>query len=104
MARVAPEVPTYREIIAWASKIATLEVGDVFACGTNHQGLGPMQDGETGTIEIERIGRMTVKVEDPQKRRWPVGIDRGIGKAVRQMKLTGVMPKPSEVFQTRRIA
>ena len=93
-----------REIIAWASKIATLEVGDVFACGTNHQGLGPMQDGETGTIEIERIGRMTVKVEDPQKRRWPVGIDRGIGKAVRQMKLTGVMPKPSEVFQTKRIA
>jgi hypothetical protein len=55
-------------------------------------------------IEIERIGRMTVKVEDPQKRRWPVGIDRGIGKAVRQMKLTGVMPKPSEVFQTKRIA
>jgi hypothetical protein len=93
-----------REIIAWASKIATLEVGDVFACGTNHQGLGPMQDGETGTIEIERIGRMTVKVEDPQKRRWPVGIDGGIGKAVRQMKLTGVMPKPGEVFQTKRIA
>jgi Fumarylacetoacetate (FAA) hydrolase family len=92
-----------REIIAWASKIATLEVGDVFACGTNHQGLGPMQDGETGTIEIERIGRMTVKVEDRQKRRWPVGIDRGIGKAERQMKLTGVMPKPSEVFQTKRI-
>ena len=93
-----------REIIAWASKIATLEVGDVFACGTNHQGLGPMQDGETGTIEIERIGRMSVKVKDPEKRRWPVGIDRGIGKAVRQMKLTGVMPKPGEVFQTKRIA
>src|ERR1700681_3496117 len=69
-----------REIIAGASKIATLEVGDVFACGTNRQGLGPMQDGETGTIEIERIGRMTVKVEDPQKRRWPVGIDPGMGK------------------------
>ena len=49
-----------------------------------------MQDGETGAIEIERIGRMTVKVEDPQKCRWSVGIDRGIGKAVRQMKLTGV--------------
>jgi hypothetical protein len=63
-----------------------------------------MQDGETGMIEIERIGRMTVKVEDPQKRRWPVGIDRGISKAVRQMKLTGVMPKPAEVFQTKRIA
>ncbi len=93
-----------REIVAWASKVATLEVGDVFACGTNHQGLGPMQDGETGTIEVERIGRMTVKVEDPQKRRWPVGIDRGIGKAVRQWKLTGVRPNPDEMFQTKRIA
>jgi 2-keto-4-pentenoate hydratase/2-oxohepta-3-ene-1,7-dioic acid hydratase in catechol pathway len=93
-----------REIVAWASKIATLEVGDVFACGTNHQGLGPMQDGETGTIEIERIGRMTVKVEDAQKRRWPVGIDRGVGKAVRQWKLTGVRPNPDEMFQTKRIA
>jgi len=93
-----------REIIAWASKIATLEAGDVFACGTNHQGLGPMQDGETGTIEIERIGRMTDKVEDPQKRRWPAGIDRGVGKAVRQWKLTGVRPNPDEMFQTKRIA
>jgi len=93
-----------REIVAWASKIATLEVGDVFACGTNHQGLGPMQDGETGTIEIERIGRMTVRVEDPQKRRWPVGIDRGVGKAVRQWKLTGVRPNPDEMFQTKQIA
>jgi 2-keto-4-pentenoate hydratase/2-oxohepta-3-ene-1,7-dioic acid hydratase in catechol pathway len=93
-----------REIVAWASEIATLEVGDVFACGTNHQGLGPMQDGETGTIEIERIGRMTVKVEDLQKRRWPVGIDRGIGKAVRQWKLTGVRPNPDEMFLTKRIA
>lgn len=93
-----------REMIAWASQIATLEVGDVFACGTNHQGLGPMQDGETGTIAIERIGRMTVKVADPLKRRWPFGIDRGIGQAVRRWKLTGVRPNPDEMFQTKRIA
>jgi 2-keto-4-pentenoate hydratase/2-oxohepta-3-ene-1,7-dioic acid hydratase in catechol pathway len=93
-----------REMVAWASRIATLEVGDVFACGTNHQGLGPMQDGETGTIEIDRIGRMSVKIEDPQKRRWPVGVDRGIGQAVRQWKLTGVRPNPDEMFQTKRIA
>jgi 2-keto-4-pentenoate hydratase/2-oxohepta-3-ene-1,7-dioic acid hydratase in catechol pathway len=93
-----------REIVAWASAIATLEVGDVFACGTNHQGLGPMQDGDSATIEISSIGRMTVKVEDPQKRRWPTGIDRGIGKAVREWKLTGVRPNPDEMFQTKRIA
>ncbi len=43
-----------REIVAWAWKIATLEVGDVFACGTNHQGLAPMQDGETGTTFVPR--------------------------------------------------
>jgi 2-keto-4-pentenoate hydratase/2-oxohepta-3-ene-1,7-dioic acid hydratase in catechol pathway len=93
-----------REIVAWASRIATLETGDVFACGTNHQGLGPVQDGESGTIEIDDIGRMTVKVEDPQKRRWPFGIDRGVGKAVRQWKLTGIRPNPDEMFQTKRIA
>ncbi len=91
-------------IIVWAAQIATLEVGDVFACGTNHQGLGPMQDGETSTIEIECIGRLTVKVEDSLKRRWPFGIDRGVGKAVRQWKLTGAFPKRDEMFQTKRIS
>jgi 2-keto-4-pentenoate hydratase/2-oxohepta-3-ene-1,7-dioic acid hydratase in catechol pathway len=92
------------EIIAWASKIATLEVGDVFACGTNHQGLGPMQDGETCSIEIESVGRLTVNVRDPLGRRWPFGIDRGVGQAVRRWKLTGAYPKPEEMFQTRRIS
>ncbi|MGH9356719.1 MAG: hypothetical protein ACRD10_11370, partial [Terriglobia bacterium] len=74
----------------------------VFACGTNHQGLGPMQDGETCAVEIERVGRLTVKVEDPLKRRWPFGIDRGMGRAIRQWKLTGAFPKRDEMFQTRR--
>jgi len=92
------------EIIAWASKIATLEVGDVFACGTNHQGLGPMQDGETCSLEIESVGRLTVNVRDPLGRRWPFGIDRGVGQAVRRWKLTGAFPKPEEMFQTRRIS
>jgi len=63
-----------------------------------------MRGGETGTIEIESIGRMTVRIEDPQKCRWPVGIDRGVGKGVRQWKLTGVRPNPDEMFQTKRIA
>ncbi|MGH9358745.1 MAG: fumarylacetoacetate hydrolase family protein [Terriglobia bacterium] len=92
------------DIIAWASQVATLEVGDVFACGTNHQGLGPMQDGETCVLEIEQVGRLMVKVQDPLKRRWPFGIDHGMGKAIRQWKLTGAFPKRDEMFQTRRLS
>jgi hypothetical protein len=57
-----------------------------------------------GTIEIDSIGRMTVKIEDPQKRRWPSGIDPGVGKAIRQWKLTDIRSNPDEMFQTKRIA
>jgi len=58
------------EKISMLSEVCTLNPGDIMACGTNHHGLGPMQDGETVTIEIETIGRMSVKVKDPYKREW----------------------------------
>ena len=58
------------EKISMLSEVCTLNPGDIMACGTNHHGLGPMQDGETVTIEIEQIGRMSVKVRDPYKREW----------------------------------
>ena len=58
------------EKISMLSEICTLNPGDIMACGTNHHGLGPMQDGETVTIEIDKIGRMSVKVKDPYKREW----------------------------------
>ena len=44
--------------------------GDLIACGTNHEGLGFLQDGETVDIEIQNIGKMTLKVRDPLKRTW----------------------------------
>ena len=56
--------------ISMLSEVCTLNPGDIMACGTNHHGLGPMQDGETVTIEIEKIGRMSVKVKDPHNREW----------------------------------
>lgn len=56
------------ELIEFATAIMTLNSGDVIACGTNHEGLGPLQDGEVAEIEIERIGRLTVTVSDPLKR------------------------------------
>lgn len=58
--------------ISFLSDICTLSPGDIMACGTNHHGLGPMQDGETVVIEIDKIGKMTVHVKDPYKREWNI--------------------------------
>ena len=57
-------------LIEVASAVCPLQAGDVLATGTHHVGLGPIQDGETVTIDIERVGRMSVKVSDPRKRTW----------------------------------
>jgi 2-keto-4-pentenoate hydratase/2-oxohepta-3-ene-1,7-dioic acid hydratase in catechol pathway len=65
------------ELIEFASTIMTLHSGDVIACGTNHEGLGALQDGETVTIEIAGIGRMTLGVRDPLKRSWERGVYMG---------------------------
>ncbi len=63
------------EIIEFLSSVVTLEPGDVIATGTNHQGLGALQDGDTMVMEIEGLGTITVYVRDPLKREWPRGVD-----------------------------
>ena len=65
------------ELIEFASSIMTLNSGDLIACGTNHEGLGALQDGEKVEIEIERIGRMALDVVDPLKRTWERGVYMG---------------------------
>jgi 2-keto-4-pentenoate hydratase/2-oxohepta-3-ene-1,7-dioic acid hydratase in catechol pathway len=65
------------ELIEFATTVMTMNSGDVIACGTNHEGLGALQDGETVEIEIERIGRMRLSVHDPLKRTWERGIYMG---------------------------
>jgi len=65
------------ELIEFASTVMTLNSGDLIACGTNHEGLGALQDVETVEIEIGHIGRMSLKVVDPLKRRWERGIYMG---------------------------
>jgi len=65
------------EIVAFASMIMTLNSGDVLACGTNHEGLGAVQDGERLRIEIAEIGAMEVTVADPLRRTWPRGVYMG---------------------------
>ena len=65
------------ELVGFASAIMTLNTGDLIACGTNHEGLGALQNGEKVEIEIERIGRMSLNVVDPLKRSWERGIYMG---------------------------
>lgn len=71
------------EVLAFISGYMTLVPGDVLICGTNHQGLGAMQDGDRLEMEIERIGKLNVSVVDPQKREWPRGIDQEMANRVR---------------------
>ncbi len=65
------------ELVAWATARVTLLSGDLIACGTNHEGLGPLQDGETVVQEIDGIGSLTVSVRDPRRRSWDRGVYMG---------------------------
>ena len=60
-----------KKTIAWISWITTLQPGDVVACGTNHRGLGPLQDGDKMEIEVANFGKLTNTGVDAQKRSWP---------------------------------
>jgi 2-keto-4-pentenoate hydratase/2-oxohepta-3-ene-1,7-dioic acid hydratase in catechol pathway len=65
------------QLVEFATAIMTLNTGDVIACGTNHEGLGPLQDGEVVDFEIHGVGRMRLSVRDPLKRTWEKGVYMG---------------------------
>jgi 2-keto-4-pentenoate hydratase/2-oxohepta-3-ene-1,7-dioic acid hydratase in catechol pathway len=65
------------ELVEFASTVMTLNSGDLIACGTNHEGLGALQDGETVEIEVQHVGRMKLTVADPLKRSWERGVYMG---------------------------
>jgi 2-keto-4-pentenoate hydratase/2-oxohepta-3-ene-1,7-dioic acid hydratase in catechol pathway len=46
------------EIVSFLSHDMTLNPGDIIACGTN-SGLGPINSGESVTVSIEHIGKIT---------------------------------------------
>jgi hypothetical protein len=79
------EYPVDR-LVAFASSVMTLEPGDVIACGTNHQGIGAIQDGDHVEMEIDGLGRLAVDVRDPLKRTWPRGIDKDMAGRVLQRR------------------
>ncbi len=64
------------EVLAFISSYMTLVPGDIILCGTQHQGLGALQDGDAAEMTIEGIGTLAVSVSDPQRREWPRGIDQ----------------------------
>jgi 2-keto-4-pentenoate hydratase/2-oxohepta-3-ene-1,7-dioic acid hydratase in catechol pathway len=64
------------EVLAFISSYMTLVPGDVVMCGTNHQGVGAIQDGDRIDMSIERVGDLSVTVRDPLQREWPRGIDQ----------------------------
>jgi 2-keto-4-pentenoate hydratase/2-oxohepta-3-ene-1,7-dioic acid hydratase in catechol pathway len=64
------------EVLAFISGFMTLVSGDVIMCGTQHQGLGALQDGDRAEMTIEAVGTLAVDVRDPLKREWPRGVDQ----------------------------
>ena len=72
-----------QESIAWATAITPVQPGDVLYMGTNHQGLGALQDGDDVAMEIGGIGRLTFNVSDPSKRKWARGVDEVTAQDVR---------------------
>jgi 2-keto-4-pentenoate hydratase/2-oxohepta-3-ene-1,7-dioic acid hydratase in catechol pathway len=64
-------------LVEFATTIMTMNSGDIIACGTNHEGLGALQDGEVVEVEVEHVGRMTLNVKDPLKRSWERGVYMG---------------------------
>ena len=75
-------------VIAALSAVMTLKPGDLILCGTNHQGLGPLQDGDVGEIEIEKVGRSSNPVVDSLKRTWPKAVDPTMGARVRERRVS----------------
>jgi 2-keto-4-pentenoate hydratase/2-oxohepta-3-ene-1,7-dioic acid hydratase in catechol pathway len=79
------------ELMTYISSVTTLHPGDVICCGTNHQGLGSMQDGDAVVTSVSGIGSFTLHVRDDHKREWQRGIDEEMAARVRA---TGQQPAP----------
>lgn len=71
------------ELISYISSVTPLHPGDVICCGTNHQGLGAMQDGDTVVTAIDQIGSFAIHVRDSAARQWQRGIDQEMADRIR---------------------
>ena len=71
------------ELLTYISSVMTLHPGDVICCGTNHQGLGAMQDGDAVVTSVSGVGSFTIHVRDEHERAWQRGVDRAMAEQVR---------------------
>jgi 2-keto-4-pentenoate hydratase/2-oxohepta-3-ene-1,7-dioic acid hydratase in catechol pathway len=71
------------ELLVYISAMSTLHPGDVICCGTNHQGLGSMQDGDEVVTTVSGIGSFSIHVRDSHQRAWQRGIDRETAERVK---------------------
>lgn len=72
------------EVLSFASSYTSLLPGDVIFCGTNHQGLGPIQDGDRVEMEVDGIGELRINVADPLKRSWTREVDQVMAQRARE--------------------
>jgi len=56
--------------VEWLSHIHPLEPGDIVATGTNHRGLSAIQHGDKLDLTVERVGTLSVIVQDDLRRTW----------------------------------
>ena len=89
-------------MIATLSHVMSLKPGDVILGGTNHGGLGPLQDGDFAEIEIENVGRSTQRISDPMKRTWdPQGVRKPEEMAARREAMKGAPNNGTWPFQPK---
>ena len=65
--------------IAWLTRFVTLSPGDIVATGTFHEGLKPVNSGDTIEIEFENMGRAKFQVTGNSPRKnidWLPGRDQ----------------------------
>lgn len=83
------------ELMTYISSVTTLHPGDVICCGTNHQGLGSVQNGDEMVTTVSGVGSFTVHVKDEHERAWQRGIDREAGERVKASAQHPVMAQTS---------
>ncbi len=49
-------------LVEFATTVMTLYSGDIIACGTPPQDLRPLNDGDSLDVEIEKVGRLSLRV------------------------------------------